>query len=286
MTDGYSYYPGCSLHATGKEFHLSTEAVFAALGAPLYELDGWNCCGASSAHAVSPALTLALPTRNLALAQRAGRDVVMPCAACFNRHKAADRTLRADAEKRAQLERAVGFTYDGAVQVRALLDVVVNDIGLERVRARVTRPLEGLRVAAYYGCLLVRPPDVTAFDDPEHPVTMDRILEALGADARPYAYATECCGGALSLTAPKSAARMVDRLVSRAREAGAATMAVSCPLCQINLEMRQSGSQKLPIFYITELMGLAFGLPDAEKWWKMHLIDPRPVLRAVEVSHA
>lgn len=286
MTDGYSYYPGCSLHATGKEFHLSTEAVFAALGAPLRELDDWNCCGASSAHAVSPALTLALPARNLALAQRVGRDVVMPCAACFNRHRAADLALRTDEAKRAELERAVGFTFEGAVQVRALLDVVVNDIGLDRVRARVRCPLEGLRVVAYYGCLLVRPPDVTAFDDPEHPMTMDRILEALGADARPYAYATECCGGALSLTAPKSAARMVDRLVSRVREAGAAAMAVSCPLCQINLEMRQSGGEKMPIFYITELMGLAFGLPEAEKWWKMHLIDPRPILRATEVSHA
>lgn len=286
MSDGYSYYPGCSLHATGKEFHQSTETVFAALGAPLHELDNWNCCGASSAHAVSPALTLALPARNLALAQRTGRDVVMPCAACFNRHRAADVALRTDAARRAQLERAVGFTYDGAVQVRALLDVVINDIGLERVRALVTHPLEGLRVVAYYGCLLVRPPEVTAFDDPEHPVTMDRILEALGADARPYAYATECCGGALSLTAPKSAARMVDRLVGYAREAGAAAMAVSCPLCQINLEMRQSGKDKMPIFYITELMGLAFGQPEAEKWWKMHLIDPRPVLQTAEVSHA
>ena len=286
MTDGYSYYPGCSLHATGKEFHQSTEAVFAALGVPLRELKDWNCCGASSAHAVSPALTLALPARNLAIAQQAERDVVMPCAACFNRHKAADRVLRTDETRRGQLERAVGFAFDGSVSVRNLLDVVVNDIGLERVQARVARPLAGLRVAAYYGCLLVRPPDVTGFDDPEHPVVMNRILEALGADARPFAYATECCGGALSLTAPRSAARMVDRLVGYAREAGAQAMVVSCPLCQINLEMRQSGDDAMPILYITELMGLAFGLPEVEGWWRMHLIDPEPLLQAVEVSHA
>ncbi|MBN1287692.1 MAG: CoB--CoM heterodisulfide reductase iron-sulfur subunit B family protein [Anaerolineae bacterium] len=283
MTDTYAYYPGCSLHATGKEFHQSTEAVFEALGAPLRELEDWNCCGASSAHAVNPELTLALPARNLALAQRqGGGDVVMPCAACFNRHKAADIALRTDEQKRARLEQIVEFTFDGSAQVRTLIDVIYNDIGLDRVRAQVKRPLNGLRVVAYYGCLLVRPKTVNDFDDPEHPVVMGRILAALGAEVRPYAYTTECCGGALSLTAPKSAARMVNRLVGYAREAGAEAMAVSCPLCQINLEMRQSkGGPRMPIFYVTELMGLAFDLPGAAQWQRMHLIDPKPVLDGI-----
>lgn len=287
MTNRYAYYPGCSLHATGKEFHQSTEAVFEALGASLHELDEWNCCGASSAHAVNPELTLALPARNLSLAQQqGGGDVVMPCAACFNRHKAADIALRTDEAKRARLEELVEFSFDGSAQVRTLIDVIYNDIGLDRLRARVVRRLAGLRVVGYYGCLLVRPKSVNDFDDSEHPVVMDRILKALGAEVRPYAYATECCGGALSLTVPQSAARMVDRLVGYAREAGAAAMAVSCPLCQINLEMRQSKETRprMPIFYITELMGLAFDLPDARKWWGMHLIDPKPVLD--EVSYA
>jgi heterodisulfide reductase subunit B len=278
----FSYYPGCSLQATASEYDDSVRAVLAALDVRLHELNDWNCCGASSAHSLNRRLSLALPARNLALAQVAGLDLVMPCAACFNRHKTADFSLRTNVEQRAFIEAAVGFTFSGTVTVRPLLAVIGQLIGLERVQARVTRPLTGLKVVGYYGCLLVRPPEVTQFENPENPTLLDQILTALGAEARPWSYATECCGGGLSLTKSGVAGRLVDRLVARAREAGAEAMVTSCPLCQINLEMRQNkAGQPMPIFYFTELIGLAFGLAEARSWWPRHLIDPSELLQSL-----
>ncbi len=280
----YSYYPGCSLHSTAVEFGDSTQAVFAALEAGLHELDDWNCCGASSAHSLNRELSLALPARNLAIAQETGHDVVMPCAACFNRHKTVDHEMRASDERRAWVEETVGFEFSGSVGVRTLVDVLYSDVGLERIEALVRRPLAGLKAVSYYGCLMVRPPEVVQFDDPENPVLMNRLLTALGAEARPWSYATECCGGGLALTRSDVAARLVKKLVERAREAGAEALVTSCPLCQINLEMRQAGSaQEMPIFYITELTGLAFGLDEARSWWGKHLIDPTGLLQTLNL---
>ena len=280
----FSYYPGCSLHSTASEFDDSVKAVFTALDVKLHELDDWSCCGASSAHSLNRALSLALPARNLAIAQEAGHDVVMPCAACFNRHKAADHEMRTNEERRALIEETVGFQFNATVGVRPLLDVVCNAIGLERLKARVTRPLTGLKAVSYYGCLLVRPPEVTQFENPEYPTLMNQVLTALGADARPWSYATECCGGGLALTRSDVAGRLVKRLAERAREAGAEAIVTSCPLCQINLEMRQDGGgQEMPIFYFTELTGLAFGLDKARSWWGKHLIDPTGLLQTLNL---
>lgn len=281
----FAYYPGCSLHSTAIEYDLSVNAVFSELGVELQELEDWNCCGASSAHSTNRLLSLSLPARNLSIAQRSGRDIVLPCAACFNRHKTADHEMRTSEEKRTAVETIVGFEYTGTVQVRPVLDVVGNSIGLDQLRGRVSRPLIGLKVVSYYGCLLVRPPEVTQFENPEHPVLMDEILNALSADVRRWSYSTDCCGGGLALTKPSLAARMVQRLVERAHEAGADAIVTSCPLCQVNLEMRQNGDRpKMPIFYFTELMGVAFGLEDARSWWGKHLIDPTQLLAAIDLS--
>jgi heterodisulfide reductase subunit B len=274
----YSYYPGCSLHSTGLEYGLSTHAVFEHLDIGLVELQGWNCCGASSAHAMSHTLALALPARNLALAQDAGRDFVAPCAACFNRTKAADYALRNNPEERRRIEAVVGFQYTGAVSVRPLLAVLYEDYGLDALAAQVRRPLEGLRVVPYYGCLLVRPPEITQFDDPDQPRVMAELLQAIGAEVMPWSHATDCCGAGLSLSRSDIVQKQVSRLVERAREAGAEALVTACPLCQVNLEMRQTSEPKMPTFYFTELLGLAFGLPQADKWWGKHLIDPRPAL--------
>jgi heterodisulfide reductase subunit B len=282
--NAYTYYPGCSLESTACEYDASVRAVFKALDIELHELEEWNCCGASSAHSVNPLLALALPARNLALAQPLGYDLVMPCAACFNRHKSADYALRHDPKRRKELEEIVGFTYEEKIAVRPLLEVLTVGVGFERIRQRVVYPLEGLKAVGYYGCLLVRPPEVTQFENPENPCLMNQLLQTLGAEAVEWSYATECCGGGLSLTKSSVAARLVNRLAERAQEAGAAAIVTSCPLCQINLEMRQSKDQKMPIFYFTELMGLAFGLPEVEKWWSKHLIDPRPLLAELSVS--
>jgi heterodisulfide reductase subunit B len=264
------------------EYDMSTRAVFAALGARLTEIPQWVCCGASSAHAADPELALALPAVNLALAQETGRgDLLAPCAACFNRSRAADHALRHDPDRRRAIEERVGFRYTGEVRVRSPLEAVTADIGLEGVRAAVRLPLAGLRVVTYYGCLLVRPRRVTQVDDPEHPVEMQRILEALGAEVRPWSHGVDCCGGSSSVPRPDVARRLVGVLATAAREAGAQAMVTACPLCQVNLEMRQVGDRPLPAFYFTELMGLALGLPESRGWWSRHLVAPSPLLASL-----
>jgi heterodisulfide reductase subunit B len=277
----FTYYPGCSLESTASEYDASVRAVFKALQVELNEIEDWNCCGATSAHSLDPLLALALPTRNISLAQAAGKDIVIPCAACFNRHKTADYELRHDPQKRAQLEQIIGFTYQGNIAVRPILDVIVTQIGLKSVAERVVRPLRGLKAVGYYGCLLVRPPRVTQFENPENPQWMNQLISVLGAEAVPWSYATECCGGGLTLTKSDIAARLVSNLADHAREAGAQTIVTSCPLCQLNLEMRQREDPKMPIFYFTELIGLAFNLTEASGWWKKHLINPLPLLDEV-----
>ena len=281
----FSYYPGCSLHATGLEYDTSTRAVFESFGVRLVEIEGWVCCGASSAHSVSADLALNLPAINVALAQEASHgDLLAPCAACFNRTKAADYALRNDPAQRKQIEQAVNFTFTGTVHIRNPLDVVINDIGLDAVASHVTRPLTALKVVSYYGCLLVRPPHLMEFDDPENPTVMNRIVRTLGADVKDWSYATDCCGGSASLPRVDIATRLVSGLAQHAREAGAEAIVTACPLCQMNLEMRQAEKPNVPIFYFTELMGLAFGLPDAHSWWGKHLISTTPVLSAAGLS--
>jgi heterodisulfide reductase subunit B len=246
----------------------------------LDEIEGWNCCGASSAHALSHRLALTLPARNLAIAQEAGGDLVIPCAACYNRLKGAEYALRNDPETRAEVQADVGFEYTGEVRIRPLLAVFHEDVGPARIAAEARRPLAGLKVVPYYGCLLVRPPRVVEFDDPDNPQVMGDLLRAAGAEVRSWSHATDCCGAGLSLPRSDVVYRLVGRLAERAREAGAEAIVTACPLCQVNLEMRQPASPRMPAFYFTELLGLAFDLPDASRWWPKHLIDPRPLLRS------
>lgn len=280
----YSFYPGCSLHSTGLEYGRSTTAAFAQLGLELDELPEWNCCGASSAHVFSHTLALALPARNLRIAQEAGKDLVVACAACYNRLRAADRSMRSDPEMRKRVEEVVGFTYDHPIQVRPTLAVLAEDVGWEKVSAQIKRPLAGLKVVSYYGCLLVRPPEIAEFDNPNDPQVMPGLLRTLGAQVMPWSNATDCCGAGLSLSRSDVVRELVGRLADRCLEAGAQAFVTACPLCQVNIEMRQSKPEKVPSFYFTELLGLALGLPEAEGWWRKHLIDPRPLLRSLSLA--
>jgi heterodisulfide reductase subunit B len=280
----YSYYPGCSLHSTGLEYGLSTRAVFKHLGLELTELKDWNCCGASSAHVFDHKLALALPARTLSQAQTAGRDLVIPCAACYNRLKGADIAMRNDPAMRSELESMIGFQYTGMVAVRPVLAVLAEDVGAQKIAEQTRHPLYGLKVVTYYGCLLVRPPEISQFDDPENPQVMAELLRSAGAEVMPWSHTTDCCGGSLSLSRSDVVQNLVGRLAERACEAGADAIVTACPLCQVNLEMRQTDQPKIPTFYFTELLGLAFGLPEASGWWGKHLIDPRPVLETLRVS--
>jgi len=288
----YAFYPGCTLHSTGVEFGVSTELVCEALDLEMVEIPDWNCCGASSAHSMDPTLFLALPARNLAQAQITElEDVAIPCAACYSRLAAADLALRQDSAFRAKMESVLGFEYEGRVRPRSLLDIIANDFSREALTGPVVKPLEGLKVVSYYGCLLIRPPEYTGrWDDPEHPESMDYVMGLMGAEAIPWSYGIDCCGGSLTLNRSDVVVHLVDKLARAAHEAGADALVTACPMCMANVDGRQlyrGGAplprppkpdyEPLPIFYVTELMALAYDLP-LKKVLGKHLVDPRALL--------
>jgi heterodisulfide reductase subunit B len=265
------------------EYGLSTEAVCEALGVELIELPDWNCCGASSAHALNHELATALPGRNVAIAQAAGLDIAIPCPACYQHSLIADKRFREDEAWRAEMESLLDFEYTGQARPRHLLEIIGYDFDLDDIAAQVKKPLAGLKPVSYYGCVLVRPPELTGWDDPEHPVIMDRLLKALGAEPVSWSYIVDCCGASLTLNRSDVVVTLVNRLVQAAEDAGANCIVSACGMCQINLDTRQKG-HKMPILYFTELLGLALGLPGTDSWFKRHAIDPRPLLRSVGLA--
>ncbi len=275
-----SYFPGCTDRSSSMEYGLSAEEVLRVLGVELVEVEDWNCCGAAATHSLNRLLSLCLPARVIAKALGSGLSwLVVPCAGCFSNLKRTEYVLRRDERDRRVVEEIVGFRYDPSLEILALLDVVVNRVGLERVGERVRRPLRGLRVACYYGCALVRHPKVTGFDDAENPQVMERLMRMLGAQPVEWSYKVDCCGADLAMTYGSIVRQMVGRIVSMALEAGAQAIVTSCGLCQMNLEMRQQLG--LPVFYFTELMGLAFEVGERQRWWGKHLISPRPLLESL-----
>jgi len=264
----YAFFPGCSLESTAWDFDASTRALCNALGIDLTDIPGWVCCGSTPAHASNASLAVALPALNLEKARQAGfEQVVVACASCYARLRTANHKITQSAEERERVQRIIEAPYDGSIKVRHILDVLVNDFGPPQIRKRVTSPLGGIRIASYYGCLLSRPPEVVAFDDPEHPTCMDALVTAAGAEAVDWPYKTECCGASLSIVKGNVTNRLGYRLLSMAERAGAQCLVVACPLCQLNLDFRQADAKKgkqpipdMPVIYITQLLGLALGL--------------------------
>lgn len=263
----YAFFPGCSLESTAWDFDRSTRQVCDALGIELTTIPDWVCCGSTPAHNTNASLAVALPALNLQKARRMGMPVMAACASCYARLRTTNHRIRNDAEERERAERITQKPYDGDVDVHHLLDVLVNRFGLDEIRRKVRRPLAGMKVACYYGCLLTRPPEIVAFDDPEHPSCMEELIAAAGAEPVEWPLKTECCGASLSMTNVKSVCRLSHKLLSMAHRAGADCIAVACPLCQVNLDLRQSDAKKahgdlpdMPVLYITQLLGLALGL--------------------------
>ena len=269
----YAFFPGCSLESTAWDFDKSTRALCGALGIDLVDIPDWVCCGSTPAHSSNASLAVALPVINLQKAQAAGfSEVLTACASCYARLRTANYKVNNDPAERERAQRITEKPYDGSVKVRHILDVLVNDLGVREIRKRVQSPLKGLRVASYYGCLLSRPPEVVAFDDSEHPTCMDDLVKAAGAQAVDWPFKTECCGASLSISKTGVVNRLGYRLLSMAHRAGADCIVVACPLCQLNLDFRQPEARKsgqgvatpcptIPVLYITQLLGLALGLP-------------------------
>jgi len=283
----YAYFPGCSLRGTAAEFADSLEAVMKHLGFSLAEVPDWNCCGATSGHAVRPKTALALGMRNLGLVAKMGKSVLVPCAACYHNFRASQLAAeKGDPELVAEAMPLPAGELAG-VEILHPLEILTSPEALLQVRAKVATPLKGFKVACYYGCLLSRPPEVARFDDTENPRRMDDLVEALGAESVDWSWKTDCCGGNLALSATDVAVTLVGRILTGALEANANAIAVACPLCHANLDMRQFEVSKklrrkveIPVFYFSELMAIAYDLPKAEKWLRKHITTPFPLVDA------
>ena len=276
----YTFYPGCSLDATAKDFHRSTLAMADKLGLELPELEDWICCGSTAAHSSDPLLADALPAQNLRAAH--GQTVAVACAACYSRLKMANHHIAGDAAVRAKVAQVVGGDYDGLTPVRHLLEILGEDMERKEIAAAIRRPLTGLKVACYYGCLLSRPPEVTQFDDAENPTLMDQLLEIAGATPVDWPHKTECCGASFSITDSSIVLELTEKILSMAQAAGVDCIATACPLCQLNLDMRQKDVEAkygrrydLPVFYFTQLLGLAMGCSANEVSLDSLVVDPR-----------
>jgi heterodisulfide reductase subunit B len=284
----YLFYPGCSMESSALEYKSSMFAVLQALGAQVEEIEDWTCCGASVAPVMSDLLGLVLPARNLALAERAdgNRQLIVGCSACyisFQRTIAAiaNRSLHDKINQALEVE---GLQYQGRVEVRHLLDVLANDFDRTEFAARVKRPLTGLRVAPYYGCQTVRP--YSTYDDGQAPHSMVGILEALGATVHHHRHEATCCGTALLTTKPKVGLGIVGTILEDASPADC--IATVCPMCHMNLDSYQDKVSEvvgkklhMPVLFLPQLIGLAFGVPESELLFKRHVVPAGPALARV-----
>jgi len=281
----YAYYPGCSAEATASPLGISVPAVAKALDIDLAELEDWNCCGSTPFHSVNKLEAAAMAARNLAIAEKTGLDLVTPCSNCYVVLASVNEHLKELPSFREKVEEALAagnLTYSGGVKVRHLAEVLYTDITPEVIARKVTKPLKGLKVAAYYGCQLVRP---NGFDDPESPHSLDELVTSLGADAVPWEMKARCCGSSLVMPEQEVALGLVNKILRNAQAHGAQCLITPCPLCQINLDAYQSQvnsqfktSYNLPVLFVTQLIGVALGIPAKELALSKNIVSPMRVL--------
>ncbi|MGB3702227.1 MAG: CoB--CoM heterodisulfide reductase iron-sulfur subunit B family protein [Anaerolineales bacterium] len=265
----YSYFPGCSLEKMALSYNQSAMQTTKAVGVELQELEDWNCCGATTYFHVDELLAYTLVGRNLAMAEKAGHDLVAPCSACFKNAYFANAYLKEDLDLANHINYALeadNLTFSGDIQVKHLMEVFADDVGYEELQDKVSHPLQGLRVAPYYGCQIVRPKK--DHEDVENPRFFEDLMTAIGADPVDFAYRLRCCGGSLLITSREAAYQLIFELLQNVQKSGADVIATACPLCQTNLECYQMqinqefGTDfKIPVLYFTQLIGLSLGLP-------------------------
>jgi heterodisulfide reductase subunit B len=282
----YSYFPGCSVKSTAVAYDQSVRAISASLGIELIELEDWNCCGTTAYSSIDRLESIAIPCRNLALAEKIGLDLVTPCTACYRTFERVNSHLRLYPFLKPKVDRvlaAAGLEYHGKVKVRHLAEVLLNDVGVEAIASKVVNSLHGLRVAAYYGCLLVRPR--VAFDDPENPHSLDGLLESLGAEVVPFPAKGRCCGGSLVISNVDLALGLIQQILESAHSNGAECIVTVCPLCQLNLDAYQGmvnskfGTRyKLPVVFLSQLLGTALGMESKTLGFDRGIVSSEKVL--------
>ena len=294
----YLYYPGCSMESSAKAYADSLKAICEPLNLDLEEIRDWNCCGATEYLGISLTPAYALISRNLALASEqanGSRTIVAPCSACYLNLSKADYYMR----ERPVLGKNVNIAleagnlhYDpGSLEIRHLLDIIINDIGLDTVRSKVVRPLHGLRVAPYLGCMVPRPDYAHRWSNHEYPTELDHLLKALGAEVIDFPLKTHCCGGHMTQISPDTAFELIRRLIHAADQYKADLMATVCPMCQMNLDAYQGEmnhhfhtNYHMPIIFFTQLMGLAFGYEPEELGFGKELVNARRALSRIGVE--
>jgi len=283
----YSYFPGCSSSEGGaKAYGQTAQEVSKVLDARLVELEDWNCCGSTPSSSVDELGSFCLVSRDLALAEKKGLDMVTPCSACYVIFNQANASLKEYPKLKAKVDQALAaanLEYHGTVKVRHLLEVLVNDVGYDAIRAKVVKNLGGLKVAPYYGCQIVRPQ--TGFDHPENPQSLDRLIASLGGEPTRFPLKTRCCGGSLIISEEGLALDLMRKLFDSAVSNGAQCLVTVCPLCQTNLDAYQSRVNRqfntsfhLPVLFFTQLMGLALGLNDDDLCLKTNIVSPKELL--------
>jgi len=279
-----AYYPGCTLYTKSKNLDLCARETAQILGVELKELETWNCCGAIYSTVQDDLANQVAPIRNLIEAQKISKKLVTLCAACYNVLKRSNRALFLK-ENDIYCKRMMNYLeteYLGDTETVHYLEVLKNDIGFENLKSKVKRNLSGLKVASYYGCLMLRPSDEMNFDDPDNPMMMDDMFSALGATPVEFPFKGECCGGYVLVNKPDVATKCAQTILESIIDTGADCVATTCPLCQYNIDNQQKLMSKqfnLPIFYFTQLLGLALGIDEKILNFENHYIDPKPLLK-------
>jgi len=282
----FGYYPGCALHGSSNDYEKSVQACLKLLGVKLQEVDDWICCGATAAHSLNHLLSLALPARNLGIAERDGlENVLAPCPMCSMELLKARHAIQEDGALRKQISDIVELKVEGTTDVINLIQLF-QKVGIESIKEAVKRPLEHISAACYYGCLLTRPPKTVQFDDCEQPHSMEDILDALGAKTVRWNYATECCGAGMTMANERAVLDLSNKILGNAAAHGANCIVVACPMCHVNLDMKQldigrayGSEHNLMVYYLSDLVGLALGLSEKDLGIDKHFIvtEPKPV---------
>ena len=288
-----AYFPGCSLHASSEIYDVQCKSVLAKLDVALREIDDWNCCGATSAAKVDDFLALALPARNLGIADATGlAEIMIPCSSCYSRTLVAKERLAADPALAAEINGELGAKVSGRIKVSSILEVLLPKVASREIQRKVTRPLAGLKVACYYGCLLTRFPSAVPVPDAvENPQGMEVLCKALGAEAVEWGYKTDCCGASATVNDTDQALLLMSRIIRDAVARGANCFVTTCPMCQLNLDAYQGQVRakhgigaRLPVYLITELLGIALGMSPAELQIDRHLEESVGLLKELKLA--
>ncbi len=284
-----TYYPGCTLKANARNFEDSALYALEQLDIDVEELSRWNCCGTVFSLATDDLIHHMAPIRNLIRVKESGSDRVMTlCAMCYNTLKRANERMKADPESLEKINKVMykeEIDYEGDVEILHLLEIIKDEIQFEDLANKVVKPLENLKVACYYGCMLVRPREI-GFDDVENPTVLENLVSALGGDPVDFPYKTECCGAYQTVNKPDIIAERTNQIISSAKNRGAEVMVVSCPLCAFNLDHRQKQTVQiyqdfkgLPILYFTQLLAIALNCTEDTLKFDLHYFDPKPILQ-------